>query len=164
MVFSPAWLAYNEKSIMIQIKNIIKITIFVSAIFFLAISVWYSPSLFKSYTPHTVSDQIILGRNLAQTGVYGAENDLNVLLSSNLVKDQAHTSATGDKLSATLYGKLFKIIGPLSEEGLVLFSISLYALTLVILTLITLYLFGFNNLYSSSTILIGISFSHIRCN
>lgn len=125
-------------------KNIIKITILGAVVFFLAISVWYSLVLFKGYAPYGVEvGTVILGRNLAQTGVYGAENDLNVLLSSNLVKNQAHISAQGNKLAALLYGEFFKIMGPLSEENLVLFSISLHALSLVIFTLTIFYLFGF---------------------
>ncbi len=126
-----------------MIKNIIKITIFAAAIFLLAVSVWYSPVLFKGYVTRGAGTSIIFGRNLAQTGIYGSENDLNVLLSSNLVKDQAHISASGNKFTAVVYGEIFKKIRHLSENELLILSIAIHAFTLIIFTLIILYLFGF---------------------
>ena len=126
-----------------MMKNIMKITIFVSVIFSLAISVWYSPILFKGSLLKGAGENIILGRNLAQTGVYSSENDLNVLLSSSLVKEQGQVSTSGNKLTAVLYGKLFKTFGELNENKLVLLSIAVYALSLIIFTLIVLHLFGF---------------------
>ncbi len=126
-----------------MIKNIIKITIFLLAVFLLAISVWYSTILLKGYTPHQIGGALILSRNLAQTGIYGMENDLNVVLSSNLIKEQGHTSSSRNKLTVALYGKLFELTGPLKEKNLIWLSMALYALILVILALIVLYLFGF---------------------
>ena len=125
-------------------KNFIKIIIFVSVVFLLAVAVWYSPVLFKGYNPQGAeSTMLILGRNLAQTGIYGAENDLNVLLSSNLVKAESHTSASYNRLTAVLYGEIFKRTGELNEIDLLRLSIALHGLSLIILTLLVLYLFGF---------------------
>jgi len=123
-------------------KNSIKIIIFVLAIFFLAFSVWYSPILFKGYL-HQEAGEVNLGRNLAQTGLYGAENDLNVLLSSNLVETEANISSFGNKMTVLLYAGIFKTWGELSENQLTLLVIALHSLSLVIFALIVLYLFGF---------------------
>ena len=126
-----------------MIKTIAKITIFISAIFFLAISVWYSPILFKGYVLNGAGLNTVLGRNMAETGIYGVENDLNVLLSSNLIENEAHVSSSGNKLTGVLYSEIFKIAGQLSENELLLLSITLHAFALTIFALTVLYLFGF---------------------
>jgi len=124
-----------------QISNGVKITIFALALFFLAGTLWYSPVLFKSHV-HSAPG-VTLAWNLAQTGVYGAENDLNVLLSANLVQEQARISTAGNKLTQMIYAEIFKITGQLNENELVLFSIAIQALSLIIFALVVLYLFGF---------------------
>lgn len=98
----------------------------------IAAAVWYSPVLFKGYTVSDIGDQIILGRNVAKTGMYAMENDLNVVLSSSLIKEEAHISFTGNKLTGQLYALIFKVFGLLSWNRLILFSIILNAITLLI--------------------------------
>ena len=124
-----------------NVKNTIKITVFALSIFFLASSVWYSPVLFKGHVHSTPG--VTLARNLSQTGIYGAENDLNVLLSSNLVREQAHISASGNKLTQMIYAGIFRTWGEFSENELVLLSLAVHSLALIIFALVVLYLFGF---------------------
>lgn len=123
--------------------KILKPIIFLAAVFFLAVAVWLSPVLFKGYIPQDLGNpSVVLGKNLAKTGFYGAENELNVVLSSDLI-DQAHLSSQGNKLTAVIYGEIFKTSGLLSEKQLLLLSILLQALALVIFTLTVLYLLGY---------------------
>jgi hypothetical protein len=104
--------------------KILKPIIFLTTVFFLAVAVWFSPILFKGYVPHDIgSPGLILGRNLAETDEYAMESDLNVFLASSLIKEQAHPSAQGNKLTPLIYGQIFKITGPLSEEKLILFCL-----------------------------------------
>jgi hypothetical protein len=141
-------------------KKIIKPIVFLAVIFITAFAVWLSPVLFKGFIPQDLgSPSIILGKNIAQTGVYGSENDLNIVLSSSLVKDQAHLSSQGNKLTAVIYGEIFKITGLLSEKELLLLSVILQALALVIFALTVLYLFGYKIASLFSLIYILLPFS-----
>lgn len=126
-----------------QAKRFLFISVFLLAVFVLAIVVWYSPTLFKGYAAYTISPNALLARNVYQTGLYSAESDLNVFLSSSLIKEQGHLSTVGNRLTSLLYAKVFKITGLPSENNFVLFSVIIHALTLVIFTLVVLYLFGF---------------------
>lgn len=141
------------------VKSGIKYALFLFSVGVLAFSVWYSPILFKGSILSGAEGNIILARNLAQTGIRGTENDLNVLLSSNLVKDQAHISTYGNKLTTVLYSWIFKIWGEFSENELVLLSMSIYALALMVFTLIVLYLFGFKTSLIFSLIYILLPFN-----
>ena len=61
------------------------------AIFCLAILIWYSPIIFKGHTPApTASDALVRAKNFALTNQYAAENNLNVILSSDLIQEYSH--------------------------------------------------------------------------
>jgi len=115
---------------------------FALIVFCLAVSVWYSPVLFKGYSPDVLSSPILLARNLSQTGVYSIDNELNVVLSSNLIKEKGQPSIASGKLVAVIYAKFFNLTGAFARENLILISISIYALALVVLALVVLYLFN----------------------
>ncbi len=109
----------------------------------IAVAVWYSPVLFKGYPASPMQAQIILGKNIAKTGMYALENDLNVFLSSGLIKEQAHPSFLGNKLTASLYALVFKLFGFLSWNRLILLSAVLNALALLFFSFLVFYLFDF---------------------
>ena len=112
-------------------------------IFILSIFVWYSPTLFKNYNPYGPSDGSLLARNLYESGLYSVDNDLNIVLSSNLIKDEGVFSVKGNKLTPLLYSKMFNVTGLPEVNDLILFSIFINALVLVIFTGLILYLFNF---------------------
>lgn len=124
-------------------NNYLYYALFLLIISALAAVFWYSPVIFKGYTPEMMGEQIILGKNLAKTGIYALENDLNVLLSSNLIKEKAHPSAIGNKLTGYLYALVFKILGFLDWNNLILFSVLLNTATLLLFTLAVFSLFDF---------------------
>jgi len=125
------------------IKRFLSISIFLLVLFVLAVIVWYSPVLFKGYPAYSMGTDVMLARNLYQTGLYSAESDLNVFLSSNLIREQGHLSMCGNKLTSLLYSNVFKIVGLPDENNFVLLSVVIHALTLLIFTGTVLYLFNF---------------------
>lgn len=126
-------------------------------IFFLSILVWYSPIIFKGNSSIVNgSDAFVLARNYALTGRYASDNNLNVILSSDLIQSQAVTSGSGNKLGIQFYSILIKIFNPLTNEHVVLINCFVLALALVILSWTTYYLFGFKTFIFSSLIYIFI--------
>ena len=142
-----------------KIKSFLLISIFLLAIFILAVAVWYSPVLFKGYSTHAFTTNTLMGRNVYLTGLYSAENDLNVFLAPSLVKEHGHISTYGNKLTSLLYGQVFKITGLPDENKIVLFPIVLHALTLLIFIGIILYLFRFKIAITFSLIYIFLPFN-----
>ncbi len=124
----------------------------------IAVAVWYSPVLFKGYTISPIFDQIILGKNIAKTGMYAMENDLNIFLSSSLIEKEAHPSFLGNKLTGYLYALVFKLFGFLSWNQLILFSAILNAITLLIFAFLVFYLFNFRTSLIFSLIYIFLPF------
>ncbi|MBL7148204.1 MAG: hypothetical protein ISS82_05245 [Nanoarchaeota archaeon] len=142
-----------------KIKSFLLVGIFLLVVFVLAVAVWYSPVLFKGYSTHVFTTNTLMGRNVYLTGLYSAENDLNVFLAPSLVKEQGHISAYGNKLTSLIYGKVFKITGLPDENNIVLFSIIFHALTLLILTGVVLYLFKFKTAIIFSLVYIFLPFN-----
>ncbi len=142
-----------------QIKHSLLIGVFLLAVFILASVVWYGPILFKGYAPYSVTNGSLLIRNLHQSGLYSVENNLNVALSSNLIKDQGIISAGGNKLTPLLYSKVFNIIGLPEVSDLTFMSVFIHALTLLIFTGIVLYLFNFRTALVFSLIYIFLPFN-----
>ncbi|MBU2472869.1 MAG: hypothetical protein ABII95_02600 [Patescibacteria group bacterium] len=140
-------------------KNLLITSIFLLAVFILAIVVWYSPVMFKGYSSNSPSTGSLLARNLHQSGLYSIENNLNVALSSNSIKDQSILSAGGNKLTPILYSKIFNFIGLPQVSDLILLSIFISALTLIIFTGIVLYLFNFKTALIFSLIYIFLPFN-----
>ncbi len=130
----------------------------------IAIAVWYSPVLFKGYPASSMQAQIILGKNIAKTGTYAMENDLNVFLSSSLINKEGHLSFAGNKLTSYLYAFVFKLLGFLNWNQLVLFSVILNAITLLIFSFLVFYLFNFRTSLFFSLIYIFIPFNWIQTN
>ena len=128
-------------------------------ILFLACVIWYSPAVFKGYPTYTMTGNYLLGRNIYQTALYSAENDFNVILSSNLIKNQGHPSALGNKLTSHLYAQLFRIIGLPNNHFLILISIILHALVLLLFTYAISYLFNFKIAFLFSLIYIFLPFN-----
>ena len=125
-----------------MLKKTLIAVIFALAVFCLSFSVWASPILFKGPI-HQGSEGIILARNLAQTGSYAIENELNVLLSPHLVKEEGQLYVSGNKLTPLLYAKIFKMAGNLTESQLTFLALTLHSLALMFFALLILYLFGF---------------------
>jgi len=142
-------------------NKFIKYGIFFSGIFVLAIIVWYSPVLFKGYPAYTISPNTLLARNLALTDSFSLENDLNILLSTDLIKEQGQLSNYGNKFTSFAYAEIFKVIRFLGENNFILLSIIIHALTLLIFTLTVLYLFNFKIAGIFSLIYIFIPFNWV---
>ena len=127
----------------IKTKKGLLITIFLSAIFILAVAVWYSPIIFKGYSTQGISQDMLLARNYHQTGVLATHNNQSILISSSLIKEEGHPLIMSQYLRSFFYAKIFNIIGVPDYNNLVLTSIVLYALVLVLFTILVLYLFNF---------------------
>ncbi len=112
-------------------------------LFVIACLVWYSPVLFKGYASYDLSPQIILGRNLSQTGFYAMENDFNVMLAPESISEEGRPAAIGNRLTAFLYSKIFELTGISEASSLLLLSVFIHALTLLLWTGLTFYLFNF---------------------
>jgi len=126
-----------------QSKYFLFVSLFLLAVFILAVVVWCSPVLFKGYSAHTMTINALMSRNMHLTGFYSVEDDFNVLLSPSLIQEQGYLSAYGNKLTSFLYAKLFGVIGLPDINNFVLLSIFIHALTLLIFTGVVLYLFEF---------------------
>lgn len=131
----------NDNSKCKGLKKILLKVIFFIAVFVFAVGVWYSPVIFKGYSAHMVSQNALLGRNVAETNLYTMENEMNITLPPALLKEQGQLSTFGNKLTSIFYGKLFQIIGIPIADNIVLVSIFIYALTLLIFTITVYYLF-----------------------
>lgn len=122
----------------------ILISISFLAIFCLAILVWYSPIIFKNHTSvPTASDALARAKNFALTNQYAAENDLNIILASDLISEQAHESMYGNKLGTILYGYILKIFPTSNNNTIVLINCFILALACLIFSFIIYYLFNF---------------------
>ena len=114
------------------------------AIFCLAILIWYSPIIFKGHTPApTASDALVRAKNFALTNQYAAENNLNVILSSDLIQEYSHKSMYGNKLGSILYGYVLKIFQTNNNNIIVLINCFILALSCLIFSLVIYYLFDF---------------------
>jgi hypothetical protein len=145
---------------MVILKNKKFLTaLFIIGAFFLAIIVWYSPIIFKGYTVHEMSAEIILARNYYQTGVFANQNDLNVILSPSLIKENGHPLVMNEYLGSFFYSQIFKLFGTLSYNNVVLLSVILYAIVFLIFALLILRLFGSKIAMIFSLIYIFLPFS-----
>ena len=133
--------------------------IFILVIFILAIIVWYSPVLFKGYSTYSLNINVLLARNIHLIDLHSAENNLNVILSTDLIQDNGVVSIRGNKLTPLLYSKVFDIFGLFETNNLIFLSIFIYALTLIIFTVLILYLFDFKIALIFSLIYIFLPFN-----
>jgi len=124
-------------------RKFLCIVFFLIVIFFLAVGIWYSPIIFKGYSPTGISKETVLARNYFQGGILADQNDLNIVLSSNLIKEEGHPLVLSEHLGSFFYAQIFKIIGIPNYNNLILTSIILYALALILFTILILYLFNF---------------------
>lgn len=142
-----------------QAKHFLFISIFLLIVFILAVAVWYLPVLFKGYSAYIITPNALLGADIYQTGLYSMEGDLNILLSSTLIQEQGHLSASGNKLTSYLYAKVFEITGLPSANSFVLLSVFIHALTLLIFTGVVLYLFNSQTAFIFSLVYIFLPFN-----
>ena len=118
-----------------------KITIIIFAVFISGI-VWYSPFLFKGYSPDAINDQLVLARNMTVSGKYSLYNDHGVLLASDMIAEKGEVSSIGNKFTAVLYSKVINFFGWQDTGGFLLISIILNALALLVFSFTALRLFG----------------------
>lgn len=130
----------------------------------IAVAVWYSPVIFKGHSCSDMTEQIVLGKNIAKTGMYAMESNLNVLLSSSLIKEEGHTSFVGNDLTGRLYALVFKAFGFLNWNQLILFSAILNAITLLIFAFLVFYLFNFRTSLVFSLIYVFFPFNWMETN
>ncbi len=97
----------------------------------LAIGVWYSPIVFKGYPANSLPANLILAKNLATNNLYGMESKIGVVLSSNLLNQEATESSLGNKLTSIIYSQIFKNFRLLNINKLLFLSCFLYALSLI---------------------------------
>ena len=115
--------------------------ILIILIFVFSIAVRYWPIYHKGFSSSFESDNLILARNLALTGEYKLDNEKNVILSSEAIREKGTISAIGNKLTPILYAGIFKIFG--FNKNLPLYvSLILYGIVTVLLFLIVLKLFN----------------------
>ncbi|MFA6428768.1 MAG: hypothetical protein WCW02_04500 [Candidatus Buchananbacteria bacterium] len=109
----------------------------------LAVVVWYSPLVFKGYNATiTASDNLVRARNFAYTGRYATENQLNVVLAPELIKDQAVTSNYGNKWGSIFYGYLIRWVHPSSNQAIIFINCIILALALLVFTIAIYYTWG----------------------
>jgi hypothetical protein len=80
-------------------------------IFFISTAVRYWPVYHKGFSYNIVIDDLILARNLSLVGEYKIDNEKNVFLSSEVVKERGIISNFGNKLTPILYSKVFNLFG-----------------------------------------------------
>jgi hypothetical protein len=112
------------------------------SIFVVSLAARYYPIFHKGFSYSISSNNLILARNLSVANKYSFENEKNVVLSSSLVEERGIPSATSNKLTPVIYGKIFNVFGFNSTIPLYI-SLFLYALTTVLLFLLVLKLFTF---------------------
>ncbi|MBU1289933.1 glycosyltransferase family 39 protein, partial [Patescibacteria group bacterium] len=149
----------SQKILNSKIKHFLLVGLFLAAVFVSAVVVWRAPALFKGYTAYTVSPNALIARNLYLVDSFSIENDLNVLLSSNLVEEEGHLSRFGNKLTSFSYAEVFKFTGFPSESRFLLLSVIIHALTLLIFTIVVLYLFNIKTALIFSLIYVFIPFN-----
>jgi len=124
-----------------RVKNIIFIA-YLIVVFFVIIAIWYSPIIFKGYPAEPMGSEIVLARNYAQTGVYGLEDDLNIVVAPELVSENANVSSLGNKFSALSYAVIFKVFGWQSWDNLLLIAAIILALACIVYTITLRFLFS----------------------
>ena len=127
-----------------KIKNLFFLAAILVASFLLAITVWYSPIFFKGFSTQAVDSEgmITAARNYSQFGVLGLENNLNVVVAPSLVKSEANLTSVGNKLTIFCYAAVFKVLGQMPWEKVILIAMVLYALALIFFAATFFYLFG----------------------
>ncbi len=123
-------------------KNALNLISFLIIISALAALVWYSPVMFKGYSPMELWKSSLLARNLSQEGFFGAENSLNVFLASSLVEEEGQISTESNRLAPIVISQIFKITGLPSYNNLIFISIGILVLALIIFTIAVYYLFN----------------------
>lgn len=110
--------------------------IFIVCFFLFALSlIKAGPILYKGYAPTGNHDNLVLARNLAETGEYRIENLKNVVLATTELKKQGVDSTLGNKFTIFLGSKIFKILG--FSPNLPFFaSILLFAFSTVLIFLL----------------------------
>lgn len=122
----------------------IKILILLIFVFFLAISVWYSPILFKGHNLQTTaSHALVRAKNFAISNNYASENKLNVILSPDLISQEGQQSYYGNKQGTIFYSYLIRFFNLNNNHKVVLANCIILALALIFFTLTVYYLFGF---------------------
>lgn len=124
-------------------KTIFGKILFLFFIFVAAFSVWYSPVLFKGYTPYKMTEIMPIAKNLSQTGKFSMEDKQSVLLPTSLIKEKGENATSGNKLTVYLYAWIFKVVGVLNPHQLVVAAILLNSLSLAVFAFTVLRLFGF---------------------
>lgn len=126
---------------LINKKNLLNIVILFAVVAFFSF-VWYLPYVFKGYHPDVINDQLVLARNLAESGKFTLYNDRGVVISSDMAKELGEVSSIGNKLTARLYAMVFKYSGILSLGEIAFISVILNSLALLIFSLAVFYLFN----------------------
>ncbi|RJQ31190.1 hypothetical protein C4572_02875 [Candidatus Parcubacteria bacterium] len=138
-------------------KKFFILTISSLAVAAMAVLVWYSPVLFKGYNPTVLGiSSLQRANNLAQAGVYSSENQLNVILSSDLIGQEGMNSAAGSKFSAYIFSYIIKFFGRPSLENVILINSIILALAMFFFSLAVYLLFGFEIFFIFSILYIFI--------
>lgn len=139
---------------MTRFKRHLLMVIIMATFLVAAVFVWYSPVLFKGYAAHPFPATLILARNLSQSGVYGLENNLNVVLAPDLVKEQAQVSGLGNRLTPQIYAQIFKVMGQLGFKQAVFLACLIHALALLFFMLVVRKIWGFKKAVIFGTVYI----------
>ena len=122
--------------------KIFKLVIFLILISIISMAVWYAPFAFKGYNSSALASHSILrARNIALTGKYATENELNVILSPDLIEKQGVESSYGSKLNSQIYAVGIKLFNLDTNAEIVLFNSFILTLALIFFSLIVYYLF-----------------------
>ncbi len=123
-------------------KKPVTLVIALVILFFIVLGILYSSVLFKGYPAEFINERIVLARNFAWSGINGAEDDLNIVVAPELVKERARPTSTGNKLTSLSWAMILKVFTIKDFNTLVLFSAILVALACIIFTLTVFYLFS----------------------
>jgi len=124
------------------IKNKTSLILVLSlAIFIASFLIHWYPVQKKGYPPSISPETLILARNLTQTGEYSSENNIGMVLNSDLIAEKGDDSIAYNKYSAVFYSYIFKIFG--FNQNLPLYiCLILFSLTGVILFILSFKLFN----------------------
>jgi len=118
-----------------------KYLIIIFIIFIVSTAVRYWPVFHKGFSYNITFENLILARNLSLTGEYKIDNEKNVILSSETIKEKGIESKIGNKGVSILYSKVFDFFG-FNQKIPLYVSLFLYGIVSVLLFLLVLKLFN----------------------
>ncbi len=118
--------------------NLVILSVF---IFVVATAVRYWPILHKGFSWGLDTSNLILARNLSLAGEYKIMDKMDIVLSSELVKEKGISYSTSNKLTPIIYSKIFDVFGFNPQLPLYV-SLIIYGVTNILLFFLILKIFN----------------------